>query len=165
MILCFRKNGGSIVRGIFDDHGLVLSQVSPEQRVPTQSPLLTIREWMGEVLRDLDRDCPCDMRRQGARRSRQNRCGAHGGCLRSTACGLNGNEWRCWTLICCRWVSLKCAGHAVWDLTAFTKNREQVQDGDRGNRGPMNSSLWAALRTLEICAVFAGGMGRALPGH
>ena len=37
-------------------------------------------------------------------------------------------------LICCPWVSLTFAGLAVWDLPAFTKNRERVQDGDRGNR-------------------------------
>ncbi len=40
------------MRGTFDDQGRLFSYISPEQRVPAQHPLRTIRE----VLRDLDRD-------------------------------------------------------------------------------------------------------------
>jgi len=44
------------MRGPFDDQGQLFSYISPEQRVPTQHPLRTIRELVREVFRDLDRD-------------------------------------------------------------------------------------------------------------
>ena len=55
------------------------------------SPFRTIREWVGEVLRDLDHNCCTRYARRGVRRSRPNRCGAHGGCKCSRACGVSGN--------------------------------------------------------------------------
>jgi hypothetical protein len=44
------------MRGPFDDQGQLFSYISPERRLPTQHPLRTIRELVGEVFRDLDRD-------------------------------------------------------------------------------------------------------------
>jgi hypothetical protein len=44
------------MRGPFDDQGELFSYISPEQRVPTQHPLRTIRELVREVFRDLDHD-------------------------------------------------------------------------------------------------------------
>jgi hypothetical protein len=44
------------MRGPFDDQGQLFSYISPEQRVPTQHPLRTIRELGREVFRDLDHD-------------------------------------------------------------------------------------------------------------
>lgn len=44
------------MRGAFEDQGRLFSYVSPEQRMPAQHPLRTIRELVREVLSKLDRD-------------------------------------------------------------------------------------------------------------
>lgn len=44
------------MRRPFDDQGQLFSYISPEQRVPAQHPLRTIRELVRKVFRDLDRD-------------------------------------------------------------------------------------------------------------
>jgi hypothetical protein len=43
--------------GTLDDHGRVLRRPHRSNGSRHSGPLRTIREWMGEVLRDLDRDC------------------------------------------------------------------------------------------------------------
>ncbi len=44
------------MRRPFDDQGQLFSYISPEQRVPAQHPLRTIRELVRKVFRDLDHD-------------------------------------------------------------------------------------------------------------
>jgi len=83
------------------------------------------------VTRSGPRFAACDMRRQGARRSLPNRCGAYGGCMCSAACGVNGNGWRRWTLICCPWLVWRLPEHAVWDGKGnrFMETRPIHSDG------------------------------------
>ena len=44
------------MRRPFDDQGQLFSYISPEERVPAQHPLRTIRELVREVFRDLDHE-------------------------------------------------------------------------------------------------------------
>ena len=44
------------MRGPFDDQGQLFSYIPPEQQVPTQHPLRTIRGLVREVLSELDHD-------------------------------------------------------------------------------------------------------------
>jgi hypothetical protein len=62
------------MRGPFDDQGQLFSYISPEQRVPAQHPLRTIRELVREVFRDLTTIFAYCIPRQGACRSRLNSC-------------------------------------------------------------------------------------------
>jgi transposase len=123
------------MRGPFDDQGQLFSYISPEQRVPTQHPLRTIRELVREVFRDLDHDfrilysttgrpsIPPEQllsaRRlhvfYGVRSERQ---------LMEQ---LDDN-------LLYRWFVGLASDDAVWDATTFTKNRERVQQGDLFNR-------------------------------
>ena len=119
------------MRGTFEDQARLFSYISPEQRVPAQHPLRTIRELVREVLRELDRDFhklysttgrPSIPPEQllsalllqvfyGVRSERQ---------LREQ---LDYN-------LLYRWFVGLSPDDTVWDATTLTKNRERLQHGD-----------------------------------
>ena len=123
------------MRRPFDDQGQLFSYIPPEQRVPTQHPLRTIRGLVREVLSELDHDfrllyattgrpsIPPEQllsaRRlhvfYGVRSERQ--------LMKQLDCNL-----------LYRWFVGLAPDDAVWDAPTFTKNRERVQQGDLFNR-------------------------------
>lgn len=119
------------MRGTFEDQARLFSYISPEQRVPAQHPLRTIRELVREVLRELDRDFhklysttgrPSIPPEQllsalllqvfyGVRSERQRREPLDSNLLYRWFVGLSPDD-------------------TVWDATTLTKNRERLQHGD-----------------------------------
>jgi transposase len=109
--------------------------MSPEQRVPAQHPLRTIRELVREVFRDLDHDfrirysttgCPSILPEQLLRARRLH-----------VFYGVRSERQLMEQLddnLLYRWFVGLESDDAVWDAPTFTKNRERVQQGDLFNR-------------------------------
>jgi transposase len=109
--------------------------MSPEQRVPAQHPLRTIRELVREVFRDLDHDfrirysttgCPSILPEQLLRARRLH-----------VFYGVRSERQLMEQLddnLLYRWFVGLAPDDAVWDATTFTKNRERWQQGDLFNR-------------------------------
>jgi len=123
------------MRGPFDDQGQLFSYIPPEQRVPTQHPLRTIRGLVREVFRDLDHDFRLLYAMTGRPSippeqllSAQRLHVFYGvRSERQLMKQLDDNLLYLW------FVGL-ASGDAVWDSSTCTKNRERVQQGDLFNR-------------------------------
>jgi len=123
------------MRGPFDDQGQLFSYMSPEQRVPAQHPLRTIRELVREVFRDLDHDF----------RTRYSTTGRPSippeqvlsALLLQVFYGVRSERQLMEQLdyhLLYRWFVGLSPDDTVGDATTFTKNRERVQQGDMFNR-------------------------------
>ncbi len=123
------------MRGPFDDQGQLFSYISPEQRVPAQHPLRTIRELVCEVFRDLDADFHILYSTTGRPSiSPEQLLSA---LLLQVFYGVRSERQLMEQLDCnllYRWFVGRASDDAVWDATTFTKNRERLQQGDMFNR-------------------------------
>ena len=123
------------MRRPFDDQGQRVSYMSPEQRVPTQHPLRTIRELVREVFRDPDHDFRILYSTAGRpsippeQLLRARRLHAFYG-VRSERQRMEQLDDN----LPYRWFVGLASDDAVWDATTFTKNRERWQQGDICNR-------------------------------
>jgi transposase len=123
------------MRGTFDDQGRLFSYISPEQRVPAQHPLRTIRELVREVLRDLDRDFRTLYATTGRPSIPPEQLLS--ALLLHVFYGVRSERQLMEQLdynLLYRWFVGLSPDDAVWDATTFTKNRERLQAGDIFNR-------------------------------
>jgi transposase len=123
------------MRGTFDDQGRLFSYISPEQRVPAQHPLRTIRELVREVLRDLDRDFRTLYATTGRPSIPPEQLLS--ALLLQVFYGVRSERQLMEQLdynLLYRWFVGLSPEDAVWDATTFTKNRERLQAGDIFNR-------------------------------
>lgn len=123
------------MRGTLDDQGRLFSYISPEQRVPAQHPLRTIRELVREVLRDLDRDFRTLYATTGRPSIPPEQLLS--ALLLQVFYGVRSERQLMEQLdynLLYRWFVGLSPDDAVWDATTFTKNRERLQAGDIFNR-------------------------------
>jgi transposase len=123
------------MRGTFDDQGRLFSYISPEQRVPAQHPLRTIRALVREVLRDLDRDFRTLYATTGRPSIPPEQLLS--ALLLQVFYGVRSERQLMEQLdynLLYRWFVGLSPDDAVWDATTFTKNRERLQAGDIFNR-------------------------------
>jgi transposase len=123
------------MRGAFEDQGRLFSYISPEQRIPGQHPLRTIRELVREVLSELDRD----FRKLYSTTGRPSIPPEQvlSALLLQVCYGGRSERQRMEQLdynLLYRWFVGRAPDDAVWDATTFTKNRERLQHGDMFNR-------------------------------
>jgi transposase len=123
------------MRGPFDDQGQLFSYISPEQRVPAQHPLRTIRELVREVFRDLDHDFRILYSTTGRPSIPPEQLLS--ALLLQVFYGVRSERQLMEQLdynLLYRWFVGLASDDAVWDATTFTKNRERLQQGDLFNR-------------------------------
>ena len=123
------------MRRPFDDQGQLFSYISPEQRVPAQHPLRTIRELVRKVFRDLDRDFRILYSTTGRPLIPPEQLLS--ALLLQMFCGVRSERQLMEQLdynLLYRWFVGLSPDDAAWDATTFTKNRERLQQGDMFNR-------------------------------
>jgi transposase len=123
------------MRGTFDDQGRLFSYLSPEQRVPPQHPLRTIRELVREVLWDLDRVFRTLYATTGRPSIPPEQLLS--ALLLQVFYGVRSERHLMEQLdyhLLYRWFVGLSPDDAVWDATTFTKNRERLQAGNIFNR-------------------------------
>ena len=123
------------MRGPFDDQGQLFSYISPEQRVPAQHPLRTIRELVREVFRDLDHDFRILYSTTGRPSIPPEQLLS--ALLLQVFYGVRSERQLMEQLdynLLYRWFVGLASDDAVWDATTFTKSRERLQQGDLFNR-------------------------------
>jgi transposase len=123
------------MRGAFDDQGQLFSYISPEQRIPAQHPLRTIRKLVREVLRDLDRDFRTLYAMTGRPSIPPEQLLS--ALLLQVFYGVRSERQLMEQLdynLLYRWFVGLSPDDAVWDATTFTKNRERLQAGNIFNR-------------------------------
>lgn len=123
------------MRGAFEDQGGLFSYISPEQRIPAQHPLRTIRELVREVLGELNRDFHKLYSRTGRPSIPPEQLLS--ALLLQVFYGVRSERQLMEQLdynLLYRWFVGLAPDDAVWDATTFTKNRERLQHGDIFNR-------------------------------
>ena len=123
------------MRGAFEDQGGLFSYISPEQRIPAQHPLRTIRELVREVLGELNRDFHKLYSRTGRPSIPPEQLLS--ALLLQVFYGVRSERQLMEQLdynLLYRWFVGLSPDDAVWDATTFTKNRERLQHGDIFNR-------------------------------
>jgi hypothetical protein len=98
------------MRGPFDDQGQLFSYISPEQRVPTQHPLRTIRELVREVFRDRGHDFRILYFTTGRPSILPEQLLSALLLQVFLVYGVNGNGWNSWTTIAVPLVRGACVG-------------------------------------------------------
>ncbi|HET6917824.1 MAG TPA: IS5 family transposase, partial [Acidimicrobiales bacterium] len=107
------------------------SYISPEQRVPAQHPLRTIRELVREVLRELDRDFHKLYSTTGRPSIPPEQLLS--ALLLQVLYGVRSERQLMEQLdsnLLYRWFVGLSPDDTVWDATTLTKNRERLQHGD-----------------------------------
>lgn len=119
------------MRGTFEDQARLFSYISPEQRVPAQHPLRTIRELVREVLRELDRDFHKLYSTTGRPSIPPEQLLS--ALLLQVLYGVRSERQLMEQLdsnLLYRWFVGLSPDDTVWDATTLTKNRERLQHGD-----------------------------------
>lgn len=119
------------MRGTFEDQARLFSYISPEQRVPAQHPLRTIRELVREVLRELDRDFHKLYSTTGRPSIPPEQLLS--ALLLQVFYGVRSERQLMEQLdynLLYRWFVGLSPDDTVWDATTLTKNRERLQHGD-----------------------------------
>ena len=123
------------MRGEFEDQGRLFSYISPERRVPEGHPLRKIRALVREVLGALDKD----FRKLYSDTGRPSIAPEQllSALLLQVFYGVRSERQLMEQLnynLLYRWFVGLSPDDAVWDATAFTKNRKRLQEGDIFNR-------------------------------
>src|SRR5437773_3853276 len=119
------------MRGAFVDQGGLFSYIAPEARVPTSHPLRKIREFVRDVLGELTRSLGRLYASEGRPSIPPEQLLS--ALLLQVFYGIRSERQLMEQLdynLLYRWFVGLSPDDPVWDPTAFTKNRERLQNGD-----------------------------------
>ena len=119
------------MRGAFEDQGGLFSYISPEARVPPNHPLRKIREFVREVLSELNRSLGKLYASEGRPSIPPEQLLS--ALLLQVFYGIRSERQLMEQLdynLLYRWFVGLAPDDPVWDPTTFTKNRERLQNGD-----------------------------------
>jgi transposase len=119
------------MRGAFEDQGGLFSYISPEARVPPNNPLRKIREFVREVLSELNRSLGKLYASEGRPSIPPEQLLS--ALLLQVFYGIRSERQLMEQLdynLLYRWFVGLAPDDPVWDPTTFTKNRERLQNGE-----------------------------------
>src|SRR5258705_170308 len=120
-----------IMRGRFTDQGGLFSYIAPDKRVPANHPLRKVRELVRDVLSDLNRSLGKLYASEGRPSIPPEQLLS--ALLLQVFYGIRSERQLMEQLdynLLYRWFVGLSPDDPVWDPTTFTKNREQLQNGD-----------------------------------
>src|ERR1035437_10352418 len=119
------------MRGAFEDQGGLFSYISPEARVPPNHPLRKIREFVREVLSELNRSLGKLYASEGRPSIPPEQLLS--ALLLQVFYGIRSERQLMEQLdynLLYRWFVGLSPDEQVWDPTTFTKNRDRLQNGE-----------------------------------
>src|SRR5665811_2005930 len=127
----YHESSEACMRGAFVDQGGLFSYISPEARVPPDHPLRKIREFVREVLSELNRSLGKLYASEGRPSTPPEQLLS--ALLLQVFYGIRSERQLMEQLdynLLYRWFVGLSPDDPVWDPTTFTKNRDRLQNGE-----------------------------------